>query len=437
MPTDIDPFRASIEALDARQAAEPADYTPPESYDQLVRDFPASETLHADTPTDEQLERQREALAPLPITLLNRTINRLLDNQRRRLPLSVGLVVELLDARGNNRRNRERRERLQSLRDRRNVRSYSVERLDRALADTPESYEIDADAVARAMADSSLTFTRDGDCVAVAWETDEIALAEEDGSNAQTFGRFRCKVALGSHIVKAVALTPNPAAESEHTTHPHVRAGAMCLGEAQLAIVRAGKKGRASILRRTVETILSTYNPGSPYIPLSRWEATPCGSCGRFSTGDETNCVQCNRRGCRSCLYWANRYDCSVCRDCSLECSGCGERFPSRERVRCNCPRCSRPHCSRCLPPTIAADATPVSTETLDNSRVRTGESLTAYRNRNGATGSENLSEYLSRTRQQYEAQTNPTDNDDIIVEDDDDEQEYWEEDSELENDEY
>lgn len=303
-------------------------------------------------------ENQIAALAPLADTPRNSEMNRRLSLKRRKLPLTSALVVDILDIDSGNKQAREYRQRLESLLEKGRAREgweerrfYSSQRLKATLRNQPEVYVVDIEAIARSWADDSITFSRSGRNVGIGWTTEPITLACDDGSHEQALGRFKVSCILGSDVVQAQALEPNPAAGVSNVTHPHVRGGVMCVGNYRIKIAAAGREGRLGMLRRIVDGILNTYSEKNPFTKLTRWEATPCPNCGGYHVDDHSTCVQCGRAGCRDCFRWSNQSDCSVCPDCSLCCSSCDDHFPSNRRVVCTHPGCTRIHCPHCMRP--------------------------------------------------------------------------------------
>ena len=176
--------------------------------------------------------------------------------------------------------------------------------------------------------------------------TDRVVLEGVD------LGRF--KIVLhwgrgGGLDYEVVALDPNPAGSDESVTHPHVRGESLCEGEGRVPIARALEDGRLYDLFLLVRGVLGTYNPGSAYVPLSRWEGAPCTDCG--STADAGDSCSCDRCGSDLCL------DCgSGCADCGRTCCGdCRDRCAGCDETHCtaclrDCGSCGEPSCGGCMP---------------------------------------------------------------------------------------
>jgi hypothetical protein len=69
-------------------------------------------------------------------------------------------------------------------------------------------------------------------------------------------------------------------------THPHVREKLLCEGDGAASIRRALAEGRLLDFFTLVRQVLETYNPGSAYVELSRWNGVTCKDCGYIMPGD-------------------------------------------------------------------------------------------------------------------------------------------------------
>jgi len=137
----------------------------------------------------------------------------------------------------------------------------------------------------------------------------------------------------GPGSIAVRALEPNFASGKAGVTHPHVRDERICPGDAQSPVERALAAGRIGDAFALLRSVLRTYNPRSPFVPLDEWESTPCSDCGRRRSGDD-------RYSCDSC-------DVDLCEGCSRCCARC-------ESYRCGdcldqCTRCLDSCCSGCL----------------------------------------------------------------------------------------
>ena len=172
----------------------------------------------------------------------------------------------------------------------------------------------------------------------------------------------------------AVALAPNPAAGRDAVVHPHVEGTTVCLGAATGPLTSALADGRLADAFLLVRAVLTTYNPGSPYVPLGEWSGVPCGDCGRRADPDETSacggceadlcdgcvgsCAACSAARCGGCLAACDacRADCcpgclestvedrAVCPGCLAACPRCGGQVPKDELAETThpCPACRR-----------------------------------------------------------------------------------------------
>ena len=171
-------------------------------------------------------------------------------------------------------------------------------------------------------------------------KTDRLVLEGID------LGRFAIELHLGrlaggadSACFDCVALDPNPSHSDESVTHPHVRDKCLCAGDASFAIAEALRQGRLCDAFVLVRSVLQTYNPHSPYVPMGDWEGETCPDCGdTVPHGDLCYCESCERDVCSDCMS-----HCDVCDDSC--CQGCLER-DNVSRRHC-CPSC-RQTCSEC-----------------------------------------------------------------------------------------
>ncbi len=147
---------------------------------------------------------------------------------------------------------------------------------------------------------------------------------------------------------RVIALDPNPAAPNPDVTHPHVSCDRLCEGDGYVSITRALQQGRLFDFFSIVENILNTYNPDSPYVPLSEWCGVPCYDCGCNICDEETYyCEGCDRDYCPNCILYCSSCDLAVCHGCVVECPDCG-------KILClpcttECADCSQIYCGSCL----------------------------------------------------------------------------------------
>jgi hypothetical protein len=141
--------------------------------------------------------------------------------------------------------------------------------------------------------------------------------------------------------IDCVALDPNPATSCEEVTHPHVKSNSLCTGDATVPIQSALREGRICDLFLLVNSVLHTYNSGSPYVSLDDWHGVACGDCGFSCDRDNLYCCQgCECDFCDSCISSCEICEESYCQGC-LEREGGDGRYLCRS-CRCNCPRCAQ-----------------------------------------------------------------------------------------------
>ena len=189
---------------------------------------------------------------------------------------------------------------------------------------------------------------------------------------------------MSSHCFEIVALDPHPAETKESVTHPHVNDGVLCAGDATLPIERALEQGRLADAFCLVRSVLTTYNPSSPYVPLSEWGNEKCDDCGYGAQPDDmSHCESCSHDYCEDCIRSCNICNQSRCVECLQSCpfcadsvcSGCLRRSAHSGKACCraclqSCSACGtavapdelEPHsqsCSALVPNTAPAEPTP------------------------------------------------------------------------------
>ncbi|MHC4495173.1 MAG: hypothetical protein ACYSYM_05045 [Planctomycetota bacterium] len=143
-----------------------------------------------------------------------------------------------------------------------------------------------------------------------------------------------------------VALSPNPAATDETVTHPHVSGEKVCEGDGAAAIRTCLEQGRLSDFFTMVRSILTTYNPDSPYV--SNWDGAPCYDCGYSMNSEDTYyCCNCEHDFCAECSTYCRRCDQTACMCCSGQCSYC-EEFACKNCIS-ECSECEEIYCQSCL----------------------------------------------------------------------------------------
>lgn len=176
--------------------------------------------------------------------------------------------------------------------------------------------------------------------------TDPVVLESID------LGRFQIRLHWSQlpdrGAYEVIALDPNPAGSEETTTHPHVRDDALCEGEGRIPIRRTLQEGRLFDFALLVRSVLTTYNPGSAYVPLSRWHGSSCTDCGYLSSDDEsTSCEACGSDLCFDCSTACADCSRSCCSECRDRCSGCDESHCTR--CLKSCADCGESYCRSCL----------------------------------------------------------------------------------------
>ena len=193
--------------------------------------------------------------------------------------------------------------------------------------------------------------------------TEDITLEDENGNDVE-LGPFAIKLLLnnlsdrdGYRCFRIEALEPNPAAENDSVTHPHVSDEYLCPGRGEEGISLALEQGRIFDCFVLIHAILQTYNPSNPHVPLERWAGEQCDDCGCTVGGTLYECNNCDYSICRYCCQGCNRCRESYCGNCIESCdccersccSGClnesevnnnGSQFCSKCLIRC--PTCSR-----------------------------------------------------------------------------------------------
>jgi hypothetical protein len=172
----------------------------------------------------------------------------------------------------------------------------------------------------------------------IAAQTDDIEL------RGVYLGPFRMALHLGrlaqqanSSAFEVTALDSHPAASNEEVTHPHVRDGEVCAGDATVTIASALAEGRLVDAFLALNSVLHTYNPHSPFVSLDQWEGNRCADCG--GVFDETYfCNGCEQDFCDDCAR-----SCDIC-DVTY-CNGCLEEDPESGHMCC---RGCRETCGDC-----------------------------------------------------------------------------------------
>ena len=147
---------------------------------------------------------------------------------------------------------------------------------------------------------------------------------------------------------RVTALDPHPASSNEGVTHPHVNDERLCPGDAGAAIQAALKAGRICDFFMLVRSVLTHYNPGSPFVSLDEWEGVSCYECGYSMDNEHAHwCEFCEESYCDECYSWCRRCDDSACVRCVDKCPVCEDSMcPS---CLTHCPHCGKVQCRNCI----------------------------------------------------------------------------------------
>ena len=149
-------------------------------------------------------------------------------------------------------------------------------------------------------------------------------------------------------IYSVIALDPHPAAGSPHVPHPHISDQSLCPGDAGAAIRKALVTGRLCDFFLLIRSILTVYNPASPYVELDQWSGLACHDCGDVVDGDDLRwCPSCERDFCDDCVGYCQTCDETTCLACLETCPACNE--PNCPACRSLCPDCGESICTHCL----------------------------------------------------------------------------------------
>lgn len=157
------------------------------------------------------------------------------------------------------------------------------------------------------------------------------------------------KIGRGGPCYEVLADDPHSASDNHEVTHPHVMNGRLCEGDGAAAIRSSLAQGRLLDFFTLVQQILETYNDGSAYVALSRWNGgDECCDCGySMSPDDSWGCVRCSETVCDNCRSTCQECDETLCSGCSVSCGQCDSTF---------CRRCLQSHpktqvliCHACL----------------------------------------------------------------------------------------
>ena len=181
---------------------------------------------------------------------------------------------------------------------------------------------------------------------------------EDAGTNLRVnFGAFGVRVFLGDCSFR-VSSSTGP--HIRGYSHPHIGSdGRPCWGDAHALVSQYLMDFNFAPVFRLLHSLLTTYNDGNPYVPLSHFQAknpqdappgTPiiewCNNC-----DDAANECSCNPERCESCDNPQN--ECLCCGDCGLpdcECELCQDENCERRTIDCSAVLCEgcHQHASSC-----------------------------------------------------------------------------------------
>lgn len=126
--------------------------------------------------------------------------------------------------------------------------------------------------------------------------------------------------------LQVIAEEPNTSELIDGISHPHVREGELCSGEALMPLLKALQEGRLAEFFLIVRAVLTTYNARSAYVKLEDWHGNSCYDCGDVIDPDERSyCDDCQHDYCGNCSSSCSNCNESCCLSCLSECSTCQE----------------------------------------------------------------------------------------------------------------
>ncbi len=121
-----------------------------------------------------------------------------------------------------------------------------------------------------------------------------------------------------------VALQPEPASTDSTVTHPHVKDGELCAGDAKVPIKAALESGRITDAFLLIQSTLLTYNSRSAYVKLDQWHGISCSDCSRTINPDDSySCQGCDHHLCDQCYSSCSSCSSTFCPECIRGCSSC------------------------------------------------------------------------------------------------------------------
>lgn len=151
-----------------------------------------------------------------------------------------------------------------------------------------------------------------------------------------------------------VALDPQASSHDSEVTHPHVKEGELCAGDAKVPIRAALEAGRLVDAFLLIQSTLQTYNRQSAYVTLDKWFGVTCSDCSETVDPEYSyTCEGCRCTMCSQCISSCSSCSTSYCpsciggcADCKADCcSGCLEESESNQSSYC---RQCRARCNKC-----------------------------------------------------------------------------------------
>ncbi|OAI47562.1 hypothetical protein AYO44_01410, partial [Planctomycetaceae bacterium SCGC AG-212-F19] len=186
--------------------------------------------------------------------------------------------------------------------------------------------------------------------------TERIVLEDVDlGTFAIELCWARLLREASGHCFAIEALEPCMASSGEdEVTHPHVRSGVLCAGDASVAVQHALHAGRLADAFCLVRSVLRDYNPASAYVALDVWHSGECAECTLRTPFDELSSrAGCGSEYCSDCIRSCSGCDACLCAGCQERCALCREWYCTACLQRCassgkDCCRDCRRACATC-----------------------------------------------------------------------------------------
>ena len=159
---------------------------------------------------------------------------------------------------------------------------------------------------------------------------------------------------ISIHHFEIEALQPEPASTDAASTHPHVKDGELCAGDAKVPIRAALEAGRLTDAFLLIQSVMQTYNSRSAYVKLDQWYGVACSDCSHTIDPDDSySCHGCEHPLCDQCYSSCSSCSTTYCPECIQGCSSCKSSYceaclePSERNGKPLCRDC-RTSCGRC-----------------------------------------------------------------------------------------